>query len=615
MSKLFLITFILVLMPALAHSKTSRKTKLSRTTISETDAKAHYQLKALSPNLHLFQVTLTVENQGSLDTIDFRLPAWRPGRYMIQNYASNVQEFRAFSGDTALDFQKLDKQTWQVHTKRKKEISVQYKYYAAGPIDAGNSYIGREELYFNGSNLFVYTNETRFSPVTLQIDYPDNWKIASQLQRVPDKKIFLAETYDDLIDSPTLISPTLVNYPVKVRGAQINIYFSHDKGIGIKRFNKQKIQADVTKIVEAQFQLMEDVPFKEYAFLYHMLPIRFFHGVEHKNSSSFALGPYDRMDERYDDFLGITSHEFYHVWNVKRILPDVFVRYDYSKEVHTPLLYVSEGFTSYYGDLVLARTGLWPASKYFSNLSETIATLQNAYGRKVQPVTLSSFDAWLSGYGAGRLASSISFYTKGELIGLLLDLEIRHRTENKASLDEVMHLLNTEFAQQGKGFSATDFEGLVDKVGRSSFADFFKRYVHGTEELPYQILRYAGLELRKTLSENPYLGAVTDTNNGFPVIKSVVPESPAHQSGLDQGDMLIAINGHALLNRSLQEILCMYQPGDTITVSAFRDETLTEFSLTLGEQHKYEIKRVKTPTMAQKEFYESWLSRKWDETE
>ncbi|NTV46220.1 MAG: M61 family metallopeptidase [Chlorobiales bacterium] len=597
------------------RSKPSTKAKSSKTVISESDAKTRYRLQALSPNLHLFLVTVTVENQDSLDTIDFRLPAWRPGRYMIQNYASNVQEFRAFSDNTPLSFQKLDKQTWQVQTKRKKEITVQYKYYAAGPIDAGNSYVGREEMYFNGSNLFVYTNDTRFSPVSLQIDYPKGWKVATQLQS-SDKKTFFAETYDDLIDSPTVISPTLVNYPVKVRGVQINICFSHDKGIGTKLFNKQKIQSDVAKIVEAQFSLMDDVPFKEYAFIYHMLPIRFFHGVEHKNSCSFALGPYDLMDERYDDFLGITSHEFYHVWNVKRILPDVFVPYDYTKEVHTPMLYVSEGFTSYYGDLVLARTGLWPVSKYFSNLSETIATLQNAFGRKIQPVTLSSFDAWLSGYGAGRSSSSISFYTKGELIGLLLDLEIRHRTASKASLDDVMRLLNTEFAQQGKGFSYRDFETLVDKVGGSSFSEFFKRYVDGTDELPYQtMLHYAGLELRKTVSDSPYIGAVTETNNGFPVIKSIVPESPAQLCGLDQGDIVVAINGHSLLNRALQDEVFPYKPGETLRVSVFRDETLTEFKLKLGEQHKYEIKQVKSPTKAQKEFYESWLSQKWDETE
>lgn len=598
-----------------ARLKPRSKAKGSKTAISKSGIKTRYMLEALSPNLHLFLVTVTIENPDGLETIDFRLPAWRPGRYMIQNYASNVQEFRAFSGNTPLSFQKSDKQTWQVQTKQKKEVSVQYKYYAAGPVDAGNSYVGREEMYFNGSNLFVYTDETRFSAVSLQIDYPKGWKVATQLQS-SDKKTFFAETYDDLIDSPTVISPTLVNYPVKVRGAQINICFSHDKGIGTKLFNKQKIQSDVAKIVDAQFGLMEDVPFKEYAFIYHMLPIRFFHGVEHKNSCSFALGPYDRMDERYDDFLGITSHEFYHVWNVKRIMPDVFVPYDYSKEVHTPMLYVSEGFTSYYGDLVLARTGLWPVSKYFSNLSETVATLQNAYGRKIQPVTLSSFDAWLSGYGAGRSSSSISFYTKGELIGLLLDFEIRHRTASKASLDDVMRLLNTEFAQQGRGFSSRDFETLVDEVGGGSFADFFMRYVHGTDELPYQtVLHYAGLEFRKTVSDSPYIGAATDTNNGFPMIKSVVPESPAQRCGLDQGDIVVAINGHSLLNRALQDEVSPYKPGDTLRISVFRDETLTEFKLKLGEQHKYEIKQVKNPTRAQKEFYESWLSRKWDETE
>lgn len=606
MQSLSIVFLLLLLMPTASKAVSKKKTA--------DKFAAEYRIESLEPNLHLFLVTVTVQNPDAKPAIDFILPAWRPGRYQIQNYAANVQEFSAKSGGEKLAFEKIDKQTWRVYSQGKPEVTAQYKYFAGGQLDAGNCYAGRDELYFNGSNLFVYTDETRFKPVRLYIDYPTGWKVATQLDRTDDPRVFTAENYDELIDAPTLVSPTMVQYQVKVKDATIHICFKDGAGLGGAKFNEANIKRDIAALVEAQFDLMRDVPFKEYFFIYHILPIQFAHGVEHKNSTSIVLGPANKMDENYGRFISITSHEFFHVWNIKRIKPKEFVPYDYTKESYTPMLYVSEGFTSYYGDLSLVRAKVWTPRSYLDDVAEGIENLQSTFGRKVQSLALSSFDAWLSGYGAGRTNSTVSFYSKGELVGLLLDLELRHRSRNRHSLDDVMRRLNEEFGKQNRGFSASDFQRIVETFAGGSMQEFFDKYVYGTDELPFETaLAWAGLELRKTLALQPYAGISSSVENDFPVVKSVVPESPAAAIGLDNGDMLIALNGAFLMKQSLSAALLRFKAGDSVKVTFQRDGKLIEKTMRLEGNYDYEIVKKKNPSRLEREILESWLACKWDE--
>lgn len=606
MKLLSLILSLVLLMPA-ASKATSKKNATS-------NFAAEYRIESLDPNLHTYLVTVTVQNPEAKPILDFILPAWRPGRYQIQNYAANVQEFTAKSGNSVLTFEKIDKQTWRVSTSGKAEVTVQYKYYAGGQLDAGNSYVGRDEIYFNGSNLFVYTEATRFTPVRLYIDYPKGWKVATQLEPTENPHIFTAETYDDLIDAPTLISPTMVTYQVKVKGATIYICFKDKAGLGGYKFNEETIKADIAAAVDAQFILMQDVPFKSYYFIYHILPIAFGHGVEHKNSTSIVLGPADKMNENYGRFISITSHEFFHVWNIKRIKPKEFMPYDYTKEGYTPMLYVSEGFTSYYGDLTLVRGKVWTTKSYINELADGITNLQNTYGRKVQSLALSSFDAWLSGYGAGRANSTISFYSKGELVGMILDLELRHRTQNKQSLDDVMRALNETFAKKSRGFSSKDFQDVVERLIGGTMQPFFDNYVNGTEELPFETaLGYAGLDLQKTLSPQPYTGISAGVENDFPVVRGIVPESPGASIGLDNGDMLIALNDNFLMKQSLSATLAHFKANDSVKVTLQREGKLHEKTMRLEGTYIYSISKKKNPTRLQREIFESWLGVKWSD--
>jgi predicted metalloprotease with PDZ domain len=594
-------------------ARAEKKMVEKKTTVKKTVSAAAgttYKLESLEPNLHTYLITVTFQTTQS--EVMVRLPAWRPGRYQIQNYAANVQEFFQLVGKDKVACEKIDKQTWRIDTRGKKEITVQYKYYAGAPIDAGNSYVGREEWYFNGSNLFAYTDETRPMPATLTMEFPKGWQVATQLEKTSDPKIYTAPDYDYLIDSPTMISPTMKHFSVDVKGATIHCYFQNGESLKSTRFNEENLKQDISKFVQEQFEMMRDVPFKEYAFIYHILPYRFGHGVEHLNSTSIAYGPADKMDDVYDGFVQVSSHEFFHVWNVKRFKPKEFVPYDYTKESYTPMLYVSEGFTSYYEDLTLLRGGAWEARRFLSETASDISAMQNTYGRKVQPVALSSFDAWLSGYGSGRANSTVNFYSKGKLIAMLLDLEIRNRSQNKFSLDDVMRHLNTEFAKKNRGFDAKDFQAVVEQYGGGSFKEFFAKYVDGTDELPYDTqLGYAGLELKK-VSTRSFSGIAESGDGDFPTVKGVIPESPAAEAGLDNGDMVIALNAESCAKQTLGVMLGKYPAGSTVKISLLRDGKLMEKSLKLGATYSYTINKKPSPSAQEKLVYESWLKTKWE---
>jgi predicted metalloprotease with PDZ domain len=575
-----------------------------------------YQMAFGVANSHLIQITLTV-SAASKSEILFRLPAWRPGRYQIQNYAGNVQDVKAVSeSGLPLPVRKTDKQSWLVQTNGAKTVSIQYNYYAGAMLDAGNSHYNTNLIYFNGSNLLMYTDETRNDNTQLDIHFPDGWQVATQLDETADPKVFTAETYDDLIDAPTIISPTLKNFPVTVQGATINIWFQGEINVAGKNFYTERFKRDITAIVDAQFRLMKDVPFKDYHFLFFATPYPIHHGVEHKNSCVIALSA-EQYESNYDEFLSITSHEFFHVWNIKRIKPDAFMPYDYSKECYTRMLYVSEGFTSYYGDLFLRHAGLWDATKYLNVLAAKITKMQQTYGRLVQPLSLSSFDAWLSGYGAGRANSTVSFYSKGELVGILLDLEIRYRTNGSASLDDVMRTLNTDFAQQGKGFSSQDFKTLCEHFAGGSLDAFFAANVDAAGELDYnQHLGYAGLRAEQVRQRGFKSGfAASVTADGFPVVTSVEPQSAAFLAGLDAGDEVIAIGGKSLKGISVAEAFesLAVPTGEAVQVSFLRNKTLMEIVMKPEPLASYRITKKPDAADAEKRLCEAWLGTRWDD--
>lgn len=568
-----------------------------------------YHIAWSQPNSHYLEIGMSISDWHE-NSLDVRIPAWRPGRYVIQNYAKNVIDFQAFGQEgNSLPSQKIDKGTWRIENDASQKIIVNYKYYAR-QLDAGSSYLDDSEAYINPITCLMYVPGKELLPASLSIKKPADWKIAAALDFDEDKEAFLSENYHELVDAPILISPSFNLLTFNHKDAQIEIAVQ-----GEVAYDEKKIVEDIQKIVATQTDIMNDVPFKRYLFMYHFVPYRFGHGVEHKNSTSIVGGPADFDNENfYAGFLSVTAHEFFHAWNVERIRPEAIYFPDYSKENYTTTLWIYEGITSYYTGLTLVRAHLLKKKKYFENWTRTLRGFQNSYGRKVSSVSEVSWDSWTKSMGNAPPNTYFSFYTKGKILGMLLDLEIRQRSKNKKSLDDVMIFLNETYAKQNRGVPEDGFQKAIETVTNSSFDEFFTHYIHGTEEIDYnRFLNYAGLELKIEKDKKTpkvYLGISTSGDEKQTKIQNVTPESPAFKAGLDTDDILLALDGKRAHKNNLNLLLKKYSPGDTIRVTVFRRHELQKFEVELAEAlpSKYEIKEVENPSKMQKRIRKSWLN-------
>lgn len=478
-----------------------------------------YTLSWTNPHDHLFDVTLrfTAPEDDPL----LWLPAWRPGRYLVQNYAANVREWSA-------NLRKVAKSEWRAIARAGEEVTVSYRYYA-GVLDAGSSFLGGEEAYFNGSNLFLCVDALRREAVQLTVAAPGDWRIETQLRR-DDGGVFHARDYDHLIDSPTIASPSLTRHSFVEGGAHIQLIA---QGGG----DFEQYLEPLRGIVRAHAALFGGLPFDEYKFLIHTGER--WHGVEHESSASILVKRSEiDTDAGYDHFLSLCSHEFFHAWNVKRIVPAAFDPYDYLRETPTRLLWAMEGLTSYYGDLALVRAGVWDEARWIEHLQDEIELLENAPARHYLSLAQASFDAWLQ----EQMPEKLSFYTKGEVVAALLDVAIRSTTADK-SLDDVVRLLWRE-RRLGEDAVVRAVEAVA---GAELARDFFARYVDGVDPLPYEeLLGRAAVAFDSASGERLALGAKLKMTDGRVIIASAAPEGSAMEAGLLPGDELIAIDGQRI---------------------------------------------------------------------
>ena len=316
----------------------------------------------------------------------------------------------------------------------------------------------------------------------------------------------------------------------------------------------------------------------------------------------------------YRGFLSLVSHEFFHLWNVKRIRPDALGPFDYTQENYTKLLWVAEGVTDYYTDLFLRRAGLITESEFLTATARSIQTLQNMPGRKVQSLEESSFDTWIKFYRADEnfINSQISYYDKGAIVGLLLDLEIRKRSNNAKSLDDVLRYLYVEFFKKNRNYGPADFQKASELMAGASLEDFFNKYVRGTEELDYNAaLEAAGLRLDTgmTAVEKAYFGAIVTQDADRLVVRSVYAGSPAYEQGLNAGDQIVALDNTRVTRDFFNARIAEKKPGDLIHLTIFRFDELSTLLIKLGGRNEgtYRIVPLPKQTEAQKRIYSSWL--------
>ena len=511
------------------------------------------------------------------------LPSWRPGRYELGNFAKNIKNFKVFNDQNkAVNFQKINKDSWEISSNETKYIRIEYQYYA-NELNAGSSYYNENQLYVNPVNCFLYSEGKEQFPISLKLNIPENYTIASSL--VQENNFLLADNFDELADSPFICSKNLEKQTYSVADTNFHIWFNNQLNIPWER-----VIDDFRNFTKKQIEDFGEFPVSEYHFLIQSLPYLAYHGVEHLKSTVITLGPsYDLFENRYDELLGVSSHELYHVWNVKSIRPKDLLPYDFKKENYSELGYIYEGITTYLGDLYLLKSGVFSLENYLRELSKQFQKHLDNPGRFAYSVSQSSFDTWLDGYVPGVPGRKVSIYTEGCLLAFVMDAKIRKATNNKRGIEEVMKRLYYNFAQNNKGYTEKDFIDLLENTSWESFQDFFNDYVHGTtpyEAILLEALEFIGLELIQTPS-NSYseakLGMKTVHQSNHLLISAIYPGSPTDMAGLSLGDELIALNT-IKLNHDLDSCL-NYFDASSKTLSFFRNGKLLQ--LTLPEVNRF----------------------------
>lgn len=555
---------------------------------------------------HLFDVTVTVAAPDPEGQV-FALPAWIPGSYMIREFARNIVRIRAESAGEPVPLAKLDKHTWKA-APAAGPLSVHYEVYA-WDLSVRAAHLDQTHGFFNGTSVYLRVVGQEEVPHQVDIQRPAdpaarNWRVATSLPELGAKRYgfgtYAASNYDELIDHPVEMGDfALASF--KAHGIPHDIVITGR----VPNLDLARLQADLKAICEAQIAFFEPrtkkAPMDRYVFM-TMAVGDGYGGLEHRASTALICSRADlpsigaprngEPNEGYLKFLGLCSHEYFHTWNVKRIKPAVFAPYDLQVENYTPLLWLFEGFTSYYDDLMLVRAGIIGEQTYFKLLSKTIGSVLRGSGRTKQSVAESSFDAWSKYYRQDENAANaiISYYTKGSLIALMFDLTIRAKSGGKKSLDDVMLALWQRYGRDfypsvGRGVTEEEVEAIFEEASGVRLRALFDRYVRGTEDLPLaKLYGQFGIKLAdERKNGKPSLDAGIGRDPLGAKLSNVHEGGPAHQAGLSAGDILIAVDGLRVNGNpgNLDALLSRYRVGDTVTVHAFRRDELMQFEVKL----------------------------------
>ena len=602
----------------------------------EQPLKIKYWLGMSHPSSHLFEVTVEVAwpADTKISSLDFQMPKWSPGRYAVFDFAKNVQEVKARPACPAgldcslpnLPVTRVDDQTWRAEvggsTPAGMSVMLSYKVFA-NDLSGTFSQLNARHANFNGGCIFMYVVNHKQDPVSLSINSPPNWKIVNAHTERKDQSEWQFPNWDIMIDTPTEIAPDWTEDDFKVDGKEYHVVVH---SLGYEGGKRRALVRDIEKIVKTETAMWGPPEFTSYTFLVHFAnDAHSSDGMEHLTSTQIIMPGALGDATAYDEALDAIAHEFFHVWNVKRLRPIELGPWDFTRPANTRGLWIAEGITNYYGHLMQRRAGLWDDAKLWSTLLEQITQVENAPGSRLMSAEESSLSAPFiddapHAQQTNLANTSISYYPKGEILGLVLDLLIRGQTNGKASLDDVMRRMYDEFYLKspnatyylrGRGYQNEDFEKMVSTVAGTDMSDFFKRYVRGVESPPYaEAFANAGLRFVREPQAPVWVGISADENDpsNFKVA-AVRPGSPAADAGLEAGDIINTFGGTRLTPDNLLKTVGRFKPGDRVAVSAQRGRRTMQMSLVLGppQVSTYRIEEMTNSTAAAKALRSAWL--------
>jgi predicted metalloprotease with PDZ domain len=591
-------------------------------------ADIQYTVSCVKPETHYFDVEIRVGQPGG-EPVDFAMPVWTPGAYTVHDFAGRVHGVSvADAAGKALRWTKVKKNTWRVTPGKRGGLTFRYRVFAL-EVDVDKSYLDDQRATINGASVYMYIAGRKDETLQVSFRRPAGWKtLETGLTPVSGRNgTYQAASFDELVDCPVMMGNHQVE-TFSVDGVPHRVVI-----VGTGNFELSALIHDTKRIVEEGKRLFRGLPYKHYTFFMEMSPDGY-GGLEHRNSTHMIFPRWGFSPRKeYVVALGLISHEFFHTWNVKRLRPQQLGPFDYDREVYTPLLWFAEGFTSYYDLCLLLRAGCISAREYLDEIGRELRRLFMSPGRALQSLEESSHDSWIKFCRPtpDSQNTTISYYNKGCLLALALDLEIRKLTASKKTLDDVMReLYQSHFVSQDQGLLGEDVEAACEKVAGKSLAPLFDRIVRGKAEVDWNsYLRHAGLEIatkhdtRKATSRRPgdegvrsYLG-MRVKNEGGVTVAHVLSDAPAHEAGLAAGDELIALNGNRLDEAKLEKWLTNLPPGRKARFTIARSGLMREVDVVLGERPPIDISLQPRASASKVEqtLCRHWLQESWNQVD
>lgn len=541
-------------------------------------------------------------------SIDLKMPVWTPGSYLVREFAKNIEGFSATAGSKVIASPKINKNCWRINTEGISAITVKYRVYCF-EISVRTSFVDASHAFLSTTGIFIYPDKMLHAPSTIHIAPYKNWaSVSTSLEKINNDPFTLhSPDYDILFDSPIEIGNQDVFY-FDATGVKYEVAM-----VGGGNYDKERLKVDMAKIVEQEAAIYGENPNKHYVFIVHNYA-KGGGGLEHLSSTTLGASRDNYTSPAgYQNFLALVAHEHFHLWNVKRLRPIVLGPFNYDEENYTTDLWIAEGFTAYYQNIILRHAHISTSENYLASAAGNMSVVTNQPGAKIQPLADASFDSWIKAYrpNENSVNSTISYYDKGASVAMLLDLEIIRDTKGKHSLDDVMHYMyQTYYKLKKRGYTDKEFKQGLEKFAGRNLDEFYNKYVYGLDVIDFgKYVGYAGYKLVDDMAaiNDPTLGITITSNGSKKTVATVLRGSAGWIDGINVNDELVSIDSVAITD--FNTMLTGKKPGDKIALVVNRDGLPLTLPVTLlrNDKVKYRLEELPDATPDQLLVRKKWL--------
>lgn len=579
-------------------------------TINAWSQSISYQLRMPKPQNHYFEVEMILSDFKEKQ-LDIKMPVWAPGSYLVREFSKNVNLVRAFDDKgKEIQVQKKKKNTWTISTDGNKKIRVKYEVYSF-ELSVRTPFLDLTHGFVSGSGVFMYVEGYKDKKGILEVIPHSSFKtITTALPKAAisvqkdGSQTFEFSNYDQLVDCPIEIgNQTVFDFMASGTKHTVAMY-------GEAFYDIESLKIDMTKIIDAETAIFGSNPNKDYVFIVHNV-VDGQGGLEHANSCVLSVNRWTYSGSEYRNFLNLVAHEYFHLWNVKRIRPIELGPFDYDQENYTTLLWVMEGFTSYYDELILRRAGYYTKEEMLAKIQSSVNYVEGSVGSRIQPVAHASFDAWIKAYRPTENSAntSMTYYSRGTILGAVFDAMIIANSKGKQGLDHFMkHLLQKFYIEMNRGFTEVEFKSELEKFVGKNLDDFFKNYIHGTEIIPYaEIFDKIGVSVKDVTTFKPSFGAAVREENGKIMVKSIRANSCAEDAGISVGDEIIGCNGFRVNQAMLEGIMNGLNISETAELLVAREEKLFSVKVKMTNFRKPQFQFQQEISSKNESLFNYWL--------